>query len=92
MGRGAIAPPGPLATLLNGTLFLPNSGGDLHSDAHKSQIIGGDEDVDHTQIIGGDTVKLLEGIYPPIPRVSAPLRTYYRGGLGAEPPADERFL
>ena len=27
----------------------------------------GDADVDHTQIIGEDTVKLLEGIYPPIP-------------------------
>ena len=45
--------PPPLATLLNGTLFFPNSGGDLHSDAHQSQIIGGDADVDHTQIIGG---------------------------------------
>ena len=34
----------------------------------------GDAHVVHTQIIGGDTVKLLEGIYPPSPRVSAPLR------------------
>ena len=50
-----------------GHFFSPNSGGDLHSDAHQSQIIGGDADVDHTQIIGGDTVKLLRGIYPPIP-------------------------
>ena len=33
--------------------FSPNSGGDLRSDAHQSQIIGGDADVDHTQIIGG---------------------------------------
>ena len=32
------------------------------SDAHQSQIIGGDADIDHTQIIGGDTVKLLEEI------------------------------
>ena len=39
--------------------FSPNSGGDLRSEAHQSQIIGGDADVDHTQIIGG--------IYPPIP-------------------------
>ena len=31
----------------------------------------GDADVDHSQTIGGDTAKLLEGIYPPI--VSAPL-------------------
>ena len=60
--------------LLNGTLFSPNSGGDLHSDAHQSQIIGGDADVDHTQIIGGNTVKLLGGIYSPHPlRVLAPL-------------------
>ena len=39
--------------------FSPKSSGDLCSDAHQSQIIGGDADVDHTQIIGG--------IYPPIP-------------------------
>ena len=47
--------------------FSPNSSGDLHSDAHRSQIFGGDADEDHTQIIGGDTVKLLGGIYPPSP-------------------------
>ena len=47
--------------------FSPNSSGNLRSDALKRQIIAGDADVDHTQIIGGDTVKLLEGIYPPIP-------------------------
>ena len=47
-------------------LFSPNSSGDLRSDARQSQIIGGNADVDHTQIIGG--------IYPPHPpRVSAPL-------------------
>ena len=40
-------------------VFSPNLGGDLRSDAHQSQIIGGDADKDHTQIIGG--------IYPPIP-------------------------
>ena len=34
----------------NGTLFLS---ADLRSDAHQSQIIGGDADEDHTQIIGG---------------------------------------
>ena len=28
---------------------------------------GGDADVDHTQTIGGDTAKLLGGIYSPIP-------------------------
>ena len=47
--------------------FSPNSGGDLRSDAHQNQIIGGDTDVDHTQIIGGYTVKLLGGKYPPHP-------------------------
>ena len=47
--------------------LFPNSSGNLRSDAHQSQIIGGDVDVDHTQIIGGGTVKLLMGIYPPIP-------------------------
>ena len=47
--------------------FSPNSGGDLRSDAQQSQIIGGNADVDHTQIIGGDTVKLLGGYIPPSP-------------------------
>ena len=56
--------------------FSPNSSGHLLSNAHQSQIIGGDADVDHTQTIGGNTVILLGGIYPPIPlRVSAPLST-----------------
>ena len=45
--------------------FQPNSSTDLRSDAHHSQIIGGDADGDHTQIFGGDTVKLLRGIIPP---------------------------
>ena len=39
--------------------FSPNSSRDLRSDAHQSQIIGGDADEDHTQII--------EGIYPTSP-------------------------
>ena len=34
----------------NGTLFLNTN---LRSDAHQSQIIGGDADEDHTQIVGG---------------------------------------
>ena len=51
--------------------FSPNSSGRLRSDVHQSQIIGGYADVDHTQSIGEDTVKLLGGIYPPL--VSAPL-------------------
>ena len=29
------------------------------------KLLGGDADVDHTQIIGGDTVKSLGGICPP---------------------------
>ena len=54
--------------------FFPrNSGGELRSDAHQSQIIGGNADVDHSQIIGGDTVKLLGGYIPPSPPASAPL-------------------
>ena len=46
------------------------------------QNIGGVADVDHSQTIGGDAAKLLEGIYPPPPppppppRVSAPLPIY----------------
>ena len=51
----------------NETLFSPNSSTDLRSDAHQSQIVGGDASEDHTQIARGDAVKLLGGIYPPIP-------------------------
>ena len=52
--------------------FSLNSSGHLRPDAHQSQIIGGDADVDHTQTIRGDTVKLLRGSPHPS-RVSAPL-------------------
>ena len=45
--------------------FFPNLSTDQHSDAHQSQIIGGDAHEDHTQIVGGDTVKLLGGYIPP---------------------------
>ena len=48
-------------------VFSPNSSGDLRSGAHQSQIIGRDADEDHTQIIGGDTVKLFGRYIPPIP-------------------------
>ena len=34
-------------------LFSPNSSRDLRSDAHQSQIIGGNADEYHTQIVGG---------------------------------------
>ena len=47
--------------------FPPNSSTDLRSDAHQSQIIGGDAGEDHTQIVGEDTVKLFGGVYPPSP-------------------------
>ena len=52
----------------NGTLFFLNSSEHLRSDAHQSQIIGGDADVDHTQTIGG-----IQSNYWGSPRVSAPL-------------------
>ena len=47
--------------------FLPNLSGDLRSDAHQSQIIGGEADVHHTQIIGRDTVKIFGEYIPPFP-------------------------
>ena len=50
--------------------FSPISSGLLRSDAHQSQTVGGDADLDHVQTIGGNTVKLLENISL---RVSAPL-------------------
>ena len=53
--------------------FSPDLSGHLRSDAHRSQIIGWDADVDHTETIGGGyTAKILGG-YTPLPRVSAPL-------------------
>ena len=45
--------------------FSPNSSGGLRSDTDQSQIIGGNADVDNTQIIEGDTVKLLGGYISP---------------------------
>ena len=47
--------------------FFSNSSGDLHLDARRNQILGGDTDEDHNQIIGVDTAKLLGEIYPPSP-------------------------
>ena len=49
---------------------------DLRSHAHQSQIMGGDANDDHNQIIGGDTVKLLAEIY----------RGVFRGGPLAQWP------
>ena len=54
----------------NGTLFLST---DLRSHAHQSQIIGGNADEDHTQIVEGYTVKFLGDISPHPPYVSAAL-------------------
>ena len=51
----------------NVTLISPNSSGDLHSDAHQNEIVGGDAGEDHTQSIGGDKAYLLGGIIPPSP-------------------------
>ena len=45
--------------------FPSNSSGDLRSNAHQSQIIWGEADVDHTQIIGGGYSQNIWGIYPP---------------------------
>ena len=54
--------------------FSPNSSTDLRSDAHQSQIIGGNASENHTQIVEGDKVKLLGGGYIlRIPQISANL-------------------
>ena len=47
--------------------FSPNSSEDQPSDADQRQIIGWDAEVDHTQIIGRDAVKLLRDIFPSPP-------------------------
>ena len=46
-------------------LFCPNSKGDLHSDAHQSQITIGDADEDHTHIIVGMQSNYWGGYIPP---------------------------
>ena len=61
----------------------PNSSEHLRSDAHWSQTIERDADVDHTQTIGGDTAKLLGGYIPLPPRVSAPVLMHIRPNFGA---------
>ena len=58
----------------NGTLFFPRIKVDTFAQMYtRVKLLGGDADVDHTQTIGGDTVKLLRGIYSPC--VSALLLT-----------------
>ena len=47
--------------------FSSNSSTDLRSDAHQSQIIGGDANEDHTQVVGGYTVKVLGEYIPHLP-------------------------
>ena len=66
-------PPLPPGYATEWNTFFPNSGGDLRSDAHQSQIIGGDADVDHTQIIRGIQSNYWGDISPHPPRVLAPL-------------------
>ena len=50
----------------NKTLFSPKSSVDTYTlrCTPESNYWGGGADVDHTQTIGGNTFKLLEGIYP----------------------------
>ena len=58
------------------TFFSPelNSSRDLRSDAHQSQIIGVDADVDHTSNYWGEYSQIIGGIISiSPPPVSAPL-------------------
>ena len=47
--------------------FFPISSTDLRSDAHQTQIIGGDADEDHTQILGGIYSQIIGGDISPFP-------------------------
>ena len=48
--------------------FFPRIQVDTYAQMHtRVKLLGGKQDVDHTQTIAGDTVKLLGEIYPPIP-------------------------
>ena len=57
--------------------FSSNSSEDQRSDPGQSQIIGGDTVVDHTQIIGEDTIKLLGGISPNPPGFGTPVYSIF---------------
>ena len=48
-------------------LLPPNSSGGLRSDTYQRQIIEGDADEDHTQIIGGIQSNYWGGYVPPSP-------------------------
>ena len=50
-----------------GKLSSPNCSGDLRSNAHHSQIIGGIQMQTILKLLGGDTVKLLGGYISPSP-------------------------
>ena len=57
----------------NGTLFSPNSSTDLRSNAHQSQIIGGDSGEEHTQIVEGIQTNYWGNMSPhPPPRFRQP--------------------
>ena len=58
--------------------FPPNSSEHLRSDAHQSQIIGGDADVKHNQTIGGYSQIIGGNVSPHPPRVSAPLFSMFK--------------
>ena len=47
--------------------FSPISSGHLRSDAHQSQTIGADADLDHIQTIGGEYRQIIEGYISPHP-------------------------
>ena len=47
--------------------FSPNLSTDLRSDAHHSQIIGGNAEEDHTQILGGIQSNYWGYTFPPSP-------------------------
>ena len=64
----------------DGRLFSLNSSEDQRSDADQSQIIA---DADHTQVIGGDTVKLLGGYIPPGFGTFGPRRFQLASGKGS---------
>ena len=50
-----------------GKICSPNCGGDLRSNAHQSQIIGGMQMQTLLKLLGEDTVKLMGGYLSPSP-------------------------
>ena len=62
--------------------FFPRIQLDTYAQMHtRAKLLGGDEDVDHTQTIGGIQSNYWEGFFPPIPPPPPPPPGFGTPGL-----------